>query len=165
MSQPIETTLAVILDEVLSRLNAEGLAEDLCSKTIMPGAELIADYGTESCGGMLWLRLLTVNTTQSFPASDVGINNCAYTLAHVCEIGILRPAVIPESNGVNKLTLPTDMEQYEEAVAQMKDMRIMKDALSAVGGEMDDFIIQQYTPEGPDGGIVGGTWVFVVGEE
>lgn len=164
MQTPIQT-MGMVLDALLAELKADGTDADLCSKTIMPGDTTIADYGTESCGGMVWLRLVNANTTVSFPTNDVTVNNCTHLLAFNAEVGVLRPATLPESNEVNQFDLPTDEEQWDEADLQLKDLTAMHRALKAVGQEMDDFIIQAYTPIGPDGGVVGGTWSFVFGEE
>lgn len=164
MQTPIET-MGMILDALNEELDADGTREGMCSFTIHPGDTTIADYGTESCGGMSWLRLVGANTTANFPSSNVTVNNCAYEMAFSAEVGILRPGVLPDVNGVNEIDLPSDTERYDEAALQLKDMMAMKRALAAVGRDMDNFIIQAYTPIGPDGGIVGGTWSFVFGEE
>lgn len=163
-SHPMQV-MASILDEVNQALIENGTKGKMCSMTIMPGDTVPADYGTEDCGGMFWVRLTSANTTVGFPATDVTVNNCTHSLAFNAEIGILRPAKIPEANKVRGITLPTDEEQWEEANLQLSDMLAMHGALKAVGQDWDDFIIQQYMPIGPDGGIVGGQWTFVFGEE
>lgn len=164
MATPMET-MGKVLDALLEELRRDGTDKDLCSKTIMPGDVTIADYGAESCGGMAWLRLINANTTVSFPTSDVTVNNCTHLLAFNAELGVLRPAKLPDNNGVNEFDLPSDTEQWDEADLQLKDMAAMHRALKKVGQEMDDFIIRAYAPNGPDGGVVGGIWSFVFGEE
>lgn len=162
---PFET-LASVVDALGQELTARGTNKDMCSFTIMPGDTAIANYGAESCGGMSWVRLALANTTVSFPQSDVTVNNCGHGLAFTAEVGILRPSHEPEVNPEMQIVeLPTDAEMMEDAEHSLDDMMAMHAALSAVGMEMDDFIIQSYSPIGPEGGVVGGTWVFVFGEE
>lgn len=160
----IGKALASVLDETLTRLKADGSDADLCSKTLMSGSDLILDYGLESCGGMLFVRLLSVNTTATFPESDVTTNNCAYTLAYQCEIGLLRPAVMPEQ-AMKRIILPTDEQHFDQSMRQYADMEKMLGALQAIGTEYDEFIIGQYSPYGPEGGIIGGIWSFTIGEK
>lgn len=160
----IGKALASVLDETLNRLKVDGSDADLCSKTLMSGGDLILDYGLESCGGMLFVRLLGANPTSAFPESDVTINNCAYTLAYQCEIGLLRPAVMP-TQSMKRIILPTDEENYDQSIRQYGDMGMMLESLNAVGNEYEEFLIGQYTPFGPEGGIIGGIWTFTVGEE
>lgn len=159
-------TLASVLDAVNEELIASGTKGDMCSVTIMPGDTAIANYGIESCGGMLWVRLGIANTTVAFPSSDVTVNNCSHSLAFTAEVGILRPSHEPDvGEAFQQVELPTDEELMEDARLQIGDITTMHRALKAVGQEMDDFIIQTYAPIGPEGGIVGGTWTFVFGEE
>lgn len=160
----IGKALASVLDEALTRLKVDGSDADLCSKTLMSGSDLILDYGLESCGGMLYVRLIGANTTASFPESDVTVNNCAYTLAYQCEVGLLRPAVMPEQ-AMKRLILPTNEQHFDQSMRQYGDMEKMLGALQAVGSGYEEFIIGSYAPFGPEGGVIGGIWSFTVGEE
>lgn len=165
MGRDPHVVLAAILEQTRLLVSQREDAPDLCSVTVAPGAQAVYDYGAESCGGMLWTRLNTANPTSDFPAADgTNMNNCGLTLAYHGEIGLLRPGSLPEMNNLNVI-MPDDATLFNESQRQLGDMRDMYDALKIIGSEMDDFVIRSYTPEGPDGGAVGGSWTFVFGEE
>lgn len=152
--------LAALLDSLTAEFRAAGLHEDLCSMTIQPGAIVPADYG--DCGGMAWVRLASSNPTVSFPTGDLTINNCAYSLAHVVEVGAFRAGPLPEQVG-GGVVLPTDEEQFEAARMQFADMAAMRRAITKA--PIDYKILGTYQPIGPQGGVLGGTWTVTVGRE
>lgn len=159
------TVMSAILEASRQELIASDPGNDFCSITVQPGAQPIYDFGAESCGGMLWVRLNSANLSRSFPESDMTVNNCAYTMAYLAEVGVIRPAPMVENAGMNQLEMPNDAEQFNASRAQLQDMQAMLNGLKSIGARMDDFIIQIYNPIGPEGGVVGGYWTFVFGEE
>lgn len=164
MERDPHNVLAVILEEARVRSHKRDPELPLCSTTVASGSQAIYDFGAESCGGTIWTRLVSANVTNSFPAVDDDPNNCAQRVAYHAEVGILRAAALPESTGLD-IEVPSDEELFNESRQQLFDMQDMLTGLQAVGAEMDDFMIQSYFPVGPEGGVVGGTWAFVFGEE
>lgn len=160
--------LNVVFEALNQELAADGSKDSLCALTIYPGDGVPIDYaGIESddCdGGMAWVRLVSVNPTKSFPSADVNTTDCTYTLAYRLEISIMRRAPLdPETFGQDT-DLPTDADHYEATVRQMADMHLMHRAIQRANGDIDDLVPGDYTPIGPTGGALGGTWGLTVGE-
>lgn len=163
---PLREMLAVLLQELSNVLRDADRLDDMCVLTVFPGNGVPIDYiGTDdSCGSMAWVRHVGSTPTVRFPAADVSIDNCFSTLAHMVEIGIVRPAPIPESDG-NDVELPDDMAQLNSALDLADDMMLMKDAVARASKTIDYVILGGYTPTGPEGGAVGGTWTITIGEQ
>lgn len=152
------------LDALNQELEADGTRESLCEMMLLHGESLILDYGSESCGGMGWLRLVSANPTASFPnAAQAG--SCVSDLAFTAEMGIIRPAPLPETTFNKKLVLPSADQQAAATSLALDDMAAMRRALKALEAEMENFVLGAYTPIGPQDGTTGGTWSFTVGEE
>ena len=154
----------VLLNYVMAELNKLNTG-GLCAISRMAGAEVPLDYGQESCGGLLFVRLVSANPSVSFPGNDTTINSCSAMLAWPLEVGIFRPAPLAELVN-DELILPTDTENSTAQEQQMLDLECMYRALIRLGNEeVEDLIIGSYTPQGPEGGVVGGRWGFTVGLE
>lgn len=151
----------IVQDAVEAELRKVGRLDDLCAKTIYPGEAVPADYGVESCGGMLYLRLSTAFQSSAFPTADVRPGVCGYALAYPFEVGILRPSPIPYTN--IEIELPDDAAHREATEKQFDDMEAMYRGLTTALDDFDDFVIGSYVPIGPMGGVVGGQWDFTVG--
>lgn len=162
MKRDPHVLLAALVEEV--RVRSDGGA-GFCSITVAPGDQAIFDFGAESCGGAIWTRLSSANLTRSFPTMLDTMSNCAATAVYHAEIGILRPGAVPDTTLGGEVIFPSDEELFLNSQDQLKDMQVMLEALQAIGSDYDDFIIQNYIPIGPDGGVVGGTWAFIFGEE
>lgn len=158
----ITAAMELLISKVMAELQKPGQNADLCAIGPMPGSDVPYDYGQESCGGILWVRLASANPSASFPLADVTVDNCAVTLAYPLELGIMRPAPLAEMMG-EELQLPTDAENAAAVEQQMKDLESMYIAIRALGDDVESVLPGIYTPRGPEGGVVGGTWTLTVG--
>jgi hypothetical protein len=137
----------------------------MCAVTVYPGNGVPVDYvGGDECGGMAWVRHVGSNPTTRFPSADVSVDNCAYSLAHVIEVGMVRPSPIPESDG-SSIELPDDAAHLVSALELADDMMLMKEAIQRAAKTIDFVILGSYVPTGPEGGAVGGTWSLTVGDD
>ena len=157
--------LTVLLQELSSGLDEAGLLESMCAITVYPGNAVPVDYvGGDECGGMAWVRHVSSNPTTRFPNADVSVDNCAYSLAHTIEVGLIRPTPIPESDG-STIELPDDVAHFNSAMELADDMILMKEAIQRAAKSIDFVILGSYVPVGPEGGAVGGTWSLTVGDD
>jgi hypothetical protein len=138
--------------------------DDLCAMSLYPGEAAPLDYA--ECGGMLWVRLITAYKTSTFPAADNGVNKCAQTtLALSLEIAVMRPAPIPDDFTGGFADLPDDAEHTASTHSQLDDMEAMERAITKASKHLGQTVVGSYTPVGPVGGTVGGSWQIVVGNE
>jgi hypothetical protein len=157
--------LAILLEQLVAQLRDAGQLDSMCAVTAYPGNAVPADYvGGDECGGMAWVRHVSSNPTVRFPAADVSVDNCLSTLAHIIEVGIIRPAPIPQSDG-RDVDLPDPIEHLNSALDIAEDMVLMKNAIARAARSIDFVILGSYSPVGPEGGAVGGTWSLTVGED
>lgn len=160
----IDETMELLLGTLLIELERDGLAGDICSKALYPGDSIVLDYA--ECGGMAWVRLVDAFESVNLPSPDVTISSCVALLAATLEIGVMHPSPIPEEV-LGQFELPSDEEHTTAAKRQVKEMRAMRRAMqitrSIIGPDL--LIGGRYTPVGPVGGTVGGTWSLTVGEE
>lgn len=135
-----------------------------CFCGVLPGLNVALDYfgGCEdgSCGnGMAWVRLNSV-----YPAIGVGIQsqtagNCGTTLGIDIEIGVVRCISAGEDDGG---PVPAQ-ELADAAFLQSQDALAMRAAVACCAPLTSrDYVLGIYTPYGPEGGAVGGTWTMVV---
>lgn len=158
----IGTALSILLDALNEELTRDGTREDMCLVSVMPGADVPIDYALEDCAGMAWVRMVNAAPSVIFPNADALPQNCAYTLAYGIEMGVLRTAPTPTMFG-SDISLPEPEDHFEAAQAQFKDLDAMHRALRNTGAQFEDFLIGTYTPSGPDGGAVGGSWTATIG--
>lgn len=163
-SYTIDQALDILLAAVLVELRRDGLDEDICAHAIYPGDSIVLDYA--ECGGMVWVRLVDAFETVGFPNRDVTVNSCEALLAATVEVGVMHPSPIPEEI-LNTVDLPDDAEHTAAARRQIKEMRAMRRAMQetrrVIGKDL--LLVGAYTPVGPVGGTVGGTWSVTLGEE
>jgi hypothetical protein len=152
----------IVLAACVVELRADGTDGNLCATTKYPGEAAPLDYA--ECGGMLWVRLATTAPTTQFPNAESRPNVCASTLAFNLEVGLMRPSPIPEDT-FGDFQLPSDQEHSESTDRQMDDMEAIYRGLVRASRDIEMVSIGSYTPVGPVGGTVGGTWTLVVGNE
>lgn len=163
MRMTINQMLAELLESLARQIRAKGKEDDYCSITIQPGNAVVFDFGPESgCGGMAWVRLVAANPTSAFPAADVGVNNCAFSLAFMVEVGMMAPAPVMEDR-MGSFVLPEDTELFEASMRQSDEMQMMFDAIRTA--DIPEKVLGDYLPQGPEGGILGGIWTVQVGGE
>jgi hypothetical protein len=154
--------LDVLLANVVEELKADGTGENLCAASLFPGDTFSMDYG--GCGGLVMVRLSTAHPSASFPNADVGVDNCAYTLAYPVEVGVFRPAPMIRTRA-GKAMPPGDKENTESTHLMIDDMHAMHRAIRRLREDADLLTIGSYTPQGPLGDLVGGSWSLTVGED
>lgn len=135
---------------------------DVCYCGIVPGATPPALYAgncKDKCG-MAWVRLVTV-----YPATGVGVLStqpakCDTGMGADLEIGILRCMSVGDERG----NLPTAQQQADAVELQMADTMVMWKAMVCCDAiPSGDVIVGQYTPVGPEGGLVGGFFTLSMG--
>ena len=162
---PLREMLAILLEELSAGLADADLLDSMCAVSVFPGTAVPVDYvGGDTCGSMAWVRHVSSNPTTRFPSADLSIDNCAYSLAHIIEVGIIRPAPIPESDG-STIDLPDDIVHFNSAMELADDMILMKEAIARAAKSIDFVILGSYIPVGPEGGAVGGLWSLTVGDD
>jgi hypothetical protein len=132
----------------------------LCLCGPLPGSDISLDYGTE---GMAWVRVASAWPSSSFPSQDPGgRGSCTAPLAIQLEVGAARCAPSPSEDG----DLPTMAEQFEATRLQMADMAAMRRAIQCcqVADSHRQMTLGAYTPNGPTGGVLWGTWAVFVEE-
>lgn len=153
--------LAALIESLSQQLRLAEEFENYCSVTIYPGDAVPVDFGPESgCGGTAWVRLVTANPTVSFPAADMGINNCAYSLAYIVEMGMAGPAPVMEDR-LGNFILPEDTEQFDASMRMVDEMEMMYRAIRGAG--IPQMILGSWTPAGPAGGVMQSTWSMTIG--
>ena len=144
-------------------LTEAGQRKKLDALTVYPGVGVVPDYGfqSEEGGGMGWVRLVSVNPTITYPNADVRVKHCGrYEFAYIIEVGLLRPAPMIQDNDVNELVIPTDEENFDASMQLFDDIHYMHEAIVRLQGDYSDVIPGSWTPIGPEGGLVGGTWTL-----
>lgn len=162
MRMSAKQMLDVILAACVVELRADGTDGNLCATTKYPGEAAPLDYA--ECGGMLWVRLGSSAPTTSFPNPEQRPNACATTLAFNVEVGLMRPAPIPEDT-LGNFELPTDEDHSDATDRQLDDMEAVYRGLLVASRQIEMVSIGSYTPVGPVGGTVGGLWTLIVGNE
>jgi len=159
----INQMLATLLQALADEIAAAGKEEDYCTVTVQPGSAVAIDFGPESgCGGTAWVQLVGANPSVSFPSADVGVNNCAYDLAFVVEVGMVGPAPGMDVT-LGQYTVPEDTELFDASMRQMDELQMMYRAIQKA--KIPEKVVGSYAPQGPDGGVLGGVWTVTVGGE
>ncbi|UOK18344.1 hypothetical protein SEA_BRUHMOMENT_27 [Arthrobacter phage BruhMoment] len=158
----IRDALDILLAELIVALREDGLTdEEMCAVAVFPGGGIPVD---SDCGVTIWVRLVEGAATTQFPNAGFADNRkvCWWNLLTTVEMGVLRPAPIPDDT-LSQIEMPTSEEQTAAAHKQMDDMEAMNRAIMAAKRSIDELVPVNYTPVGPDGGVVGGTWAMTVG--
>lgn len=153
---PAITSLVACLCEEVIR---SGLPP-VCICTPLPGEVYATDYVSEDAG-MAWVRLESAWPSTSFPNQTI-TSTCAAPLAFGVEIGLAFCAPIFEQDG----TPPPFAAQFDTTRVQIAAMAAMRRAVLCCfpAGRAQDVVLGLYTPLGPEGGVVGGTWSISVAE-
>ena len=153
----VQDKLEQIAACVCAQIEVDGLPET-CFCGILPGAEVAWDY-TGECDdgvcGMAWVRLISVypSTAIAVPSEQPG--NCSSLIGMDVELGILRCVSLPDDDG----TPPKPADLQADAALQIADAMALRKAALCCAPEKD-FMLGLYTPLGPAGGLVGGTWTI-----
>lgn len=136
---------------------ASGLP-DLCFCGLLPGENVPGDYVSED-GGMAWVRLVNAYPSSVFPGQD-STATCVSPLAFELEVGLLYCAPVIGERG----EIPDVAAQFDAVQVQTAGMVAMRRALVCCLRPGVDAVLGVYTPVGPDGMVVGGTWQVYVSE-
>jgi len=126
----------------------------VCFCGVVPGDSLTADVAgwcDDTCG-VAWVRLIAATMVSGVGDANETAGNCGATVGFDVEVGILRCQRIPEEDE----TLSAE-EQTETARQQAADVQTILRAICRSVDEKD-YIIRDYAPMGPLGGLVGGAW-------
>ena len=148
---PYLLTLRTCLKDLLV---ADGF--EACLVAVTPGED-VDPSGVQNGRGLAWVRLASAFGSNSPPAKAVTISNCTTGLAARIEVGVLRCMPMP---GRTQASLTQEQLEFA-AEAQLGDMLLMQRALCCAERP---FLLDNYTPLGPQGGVVGGAWSVLVGE-
>ena len=150
-------TMNRLVDCLCTELSLAGL--DTCYCGVLPGDQIAAQYvNHKTREGMAWVRLSTAWPYTSFPNLDQTAV-CGADLAYELEIGSLFCApAFADSRG----RPPTLVAQFEATQVQVAAMAAMRRAIVCCLGTGRNAVLGTYTPVGPTGDVVGGTWTVVV---
>lgn len=149
--------LAELRDCLCNALRDEGLLPGDCFCGIVPGAEASHDYPN----GMAWVRLATANPSTEFPSAAVFRNGCGAPLAFGVEVGAINCVPGLTASG----TFPTKEALEEAARLQVTTMMSMRRVITCCLPSVLEVVLETYTPYGPNGALVGGTWTASISEE
>lgn len=139
------------------------LAEDspdleLCFCGVLPGEGVAAAYGfTEDghCGGMAWVRMGNTYPSQGVGIPSALVGNCNFELSITIEVGVLRAVEFGDDQG----NMPSAEELLGQSAQQYKDMVSLLAAIQCCDAlPSKDYILGNFTPTGPLGGLLGGRW-------
>jgi hypothetical protein len=156
-----DTTVWPLLVELKECLCQELTTAELlpgdCFCGILPGSDVPYDYNN----GMAWVRLTGANPSRTFPNTAVYTTGCGAPLAFGVEVGALAciPGLAPGG------AFPTTEVRQEAASIQIATMQAMRRAITCCMPKGLEILLQSYTPIGPEGGLVGGTWTASISEE
>jgi len=153
-----ETTLSVILEQMASCLCGQIIEDgspEPCMCGVFAGAGVPLDVGTcHKKDGLAYVLLTT-----SYPSVEVGVadltpGNCDKGLGFDLQVGIYRCFPL-ERDGSSP---PPDV-MLAASRQQLKDEQTIRRALNCCDWlPSRDFVIGQYAPYGPSGGVVGGAY-------
>lgn len=150
---PIMVQLSQCLCETL---NERGLMPGNCFCGIFPGDSAPWDYSD----GMAYVRLVDTYPSTVFPTANTTPRvSCSAMLVATLEVGLFQCAPTLGADG----SIPTEVDQFEAAQLQLAGMRAMQQAIACC--DIDPIVLGTYTPQGPQGGLVGGYWNVNVGAE
>jgi len=154
MISPIKI-MAPMLEALTAEIRKAGKEDDYCSITVQPGTAVAFDFGPESdgCGGIAWVRLVA-----SSPA--VGSNGCIVYMTHTIEIGMAGPVPGLDYSETGGYSLPTDAEMFDASSRQSDEMMMLIAALNNT--PVEGITIGDYSPSGPEGGVLGGYFTVTV---
>lgn len=127
----------------------------VCFCGVLPGSQVALDYTgncAEACG-MAWVRLSGMYPSISIGQISQRAANCQDMWGLEVEIGIVRCASVLDDQG----NPPSDAQLLADAQVQMADADTMRRAVLCCLSPKD-FLLGAYTPTGPQGGVVGGTF-------
>ena len=149
-------TLTALSQCLCEELTATGLLPGECFCGVVPGDQ--AAYDSDE--GLAWVRLDSAYPYTSFPNRDSDLSNCGKPLAFDVEVGVLH-CITAMDNAGNPATA---LEKFEATRRQLATMAAMRRAIICCAPE-NLVVLNSYTPIGPEGTLVGGSWSVTLGVE
>ena len=153
--------LTRLIECTQAELERSGLPPTI--SVVVPGQLAINDHA----GNGKECDELVVNVVQAYPyevfpnPSDRAL--CTSPMAYEVQVTIFRCAANPEGTRQSPKP-PTPAAQLNSVRSHLADMQAMKRAiLCCVRDDERLYALRTFTPVGPLGGVIGGTWSFVVG--
>jgi len=143
--------MAAVLAEALA-----ALTEPVGRVSLYPGADVAWD---DCCEGQLWVRVAETTPTGSGPQAGTR-QPCGVHLWQVLlGIGVMRCAAVVKDDG----TPPTPAELTADTLAMTQDRADIEEAIKCgVAPLTEQMHFVRWDPLGPQGGCVGGEWLFFV---
>jgi hypothetical protein len=146
-----------------SEIADSGLPEP-CFCGLLPGDNVPLDYCSpcdDQCG-MAWVRVIGVVQSQNMSTSAFASATPAGCgpLEATVEVGIARCAPGPDSDG----NPPSMADQLAASELTMADMAAALRAIKCCFANSNDYLVANWTPFGPAGGCMGGTWSLTIYE-
>lgn len=126
-----------------------------CPTTILAGAQPMA-LGND----LAWVRLVNSFPSRRFPAQDVDYTDCGSPLAYVVELGIIHCLPVQQ-----RAPIPTPEQATAMAKRLSGDMMTLRKVATCCLGDGWEVLLNNWTPLGPQGAIVGGTWTITIARE
>lgn len=146
-------TLTDLATCLCAQIITDGLPET-CYCGLIPGeAPAVGYFGDCENNGVAYVRLANAYPSKSIGQQDLSVSNCGSVMGLDIEVGILRMMTVGDEDG----NMPTAGEILEATQLQVADMLTMRRAVECCL-QPEDYVMGSYTPVGPDGGILGGSW-------
>ena len=164
-SNPVFSRVGELAECLCAQIqDPENGVPDVCFCGIVPGEQAIGNYAGDcknKCG-MAWVRLVSLYPMASIGQIDSTPGNCGVGVGIDVEMGIFRCISIGDEQG----NLPSPAELLEATQLQIADALVMRKAVYCCDAiPSKEVILANYTPVGPLGGLVGGTFRVSMGTE
>jgi hypothetical protein len=166
-AQRIKAMMGTLIGHFEDVLTEAGMRDSLCALSIYPGVGVPFDYAvdpdSDGCtGGMGWIRMFSAFPSSTYPAPENTLRgSCTAPAAFMVEIGLVRPAGVLTED-LEGVTVPSPEEEFDLSMALIDDMMAMREAVLRTKATYTDIILGAWSPTGPDGGAVGGTWTITL---
>jgi hypothetical protein len=154
MSGDVRTmTIADALREVAGCVDSKLCVK--CDVSLLPG-----QLPLWTSLDMAWVRLVGAYPSTRFPQQRIDSDSCAAPLAYQIEIGIIH--CVPTVGNRGQAPMAEALENL--AVQILQDMEDIKMALRCCLPGWD-ILLNTWTPIGPTGNVVGGSWQATIARE
>jgi len=141
---------------------ANGVPE-VCFCGVVPGEQASAIMAAGNCAagacGMAWVRMMSTYPMKAIGVVDATPGNCGASLGADIEMGILRCFSLGDESGRG----PTMSQLMYSTRLQVADSVVMQKAILCCNLSPKEFVLNTYTPLGPAGDLVGGSWQMSIG--
>lgn len=134
-----------------------------CFCGVVPGTQAIQEM-SQGCNadrnGVAWVRLAATYPSVTVGVADTSLGNCSAGIGYDIEIGVVR-----EHAEYFEAEVLDEADMLTVTTWQVDDMNAIRRAVACCSPlDPTDYILGQYQPIGPQGGMVGGAWMLHVGQ-